>query len=536
VAAAVALAAAITILLTPSKPAAPVSAWHPRHAVVAGAFHVHTNRSPDSSASLDEAVAAANRAGLQFVVSTEHGDGTREPLVPAYRDGVLWIEGVEISTTDGHYATAGMSRAPYVLAGEGRDVADDVRRLGGFGVAAHGDSPKSEAQWRDWHAPIDGLEWLNLDSVWREAGLARLARATITYWFRGPATLASLGSRPDATLRHVDARAEHAHTIVIAASDAHGAMIPSYEACFEAFSTRVELDAPLTGNASRDAAAIIAALRSGHHYTSIDALAPPAFEFSAREGATTATEGDVLPEGESVTFDIHAAGPAGARSALLRNGVPVQDSLAPSWHHETSGQPAEYRVEVTLPSSPGQPPLPWIVSNPIFVGLPRAESAPASGGPADVKTLVVTPPLAWRVEKDGASTADASSTASDVRLQYALGEGAPRNQFAAAAAPAPATLAAARGITFTVQAQAPVRFSVEIRGAADHRWHRSVYADATPRQVTVAFDDMRPVEPNADPHPDLSHAEAILFLVGVSNTVPGSSGTLSLSDVSLIVR
>jgi hypothetical protein len=83
---------------------------------------------------------------------------------PRYVDGVLLIDAVEISTDDGHLVALGIPQAPYRLAGEARDVIEDVHRLGGFAIAAHPDSPKPELQWRDWKAAIDGLEWLNVDS------------------------------------------------------------------------------------------------------------------------------------------------------------------------------------------------------------------------------------------------------------------------------------------------------------------------------------------------------------------------------------
>src|SRR2546426_12661666 len=53
------------------------------------------------------------------------------------------------------------------ICGEARDVVDDVRRLGGFGIAAHPDSPKAELRWRDWTLPFDGVELLNPDTSWR---------------------------------------------------------------------------------------------------------------------------------------------------------------------------------------------------------------------------------------------------------------------------------------------------------------------------------------------------------------------------------
>jgi hypothetical protein len=525
--------AAIAILLTPkARVNSAAATTRPRRQTIAGAFHVHTNRSPDSSGTIEEAVAAAGRAGLQFVVATEHGDGTRAPLPPAYRSGILWIDGVEISTGDGHYATFGMRQSPFPLAGDARDVAEDVARLGGTGVAAHGDSLKSEAQWKDWTAPIDGLEWLNLDSVWREAGPLRLARAAFTYWVRPSAALASMASRPVASLAHLDTIAADRRIITLAATDAHGRVVPSYDACFGAFSTRVELDRPFTGDALADARALVDALRAGHHYTSIDALARPAlFEFSARSGGVDATEGDRLAAGQSVAFDIRVEGAPDAHAVLLRNGVALQESRASTWRHETDGRRAEYRVEVTLPGSPGQHPLPWLLSNPIFVGIPdtheRSVQTPEG-------TALPGARFDWRTEKDQTSRASLAATASGLDVRYTLGGGSPANQFVAAAAPLPPILPQADAIAFTARADRPMRFSVEIRAMGDRRWQRSVYADQTPRRVTVAFNDMRPVQPDAAAHPPLSTADALLVLVGVSHTSPGAQGELSLTDIGLL--
>ena len=90
--------------------------------------------------------AAAARAGLKFIILTDHGDGTRPPDPPAYIDGVLVLDGVEISTDEGHYvahrhaARAVSARRTGACRGRGRPA-----RLGGFGIAAHPDSPKPHA-------------------------------------------------------------------------------------------------------------------------------------------------------------------------------------------------------------------------------------------------------------------------------------------------------------------------------------------------------------------------------------------------------
>ena len=165
------LVAAVTfaLLTSPARPLAP------RPTARAGTLHVHTNRS-DGRGTPEEVAAVAARAGVAFIVFTDHGDGTRPPDPPTYRSGVLCLDGVEISTAGGHYFALDMPASPYPLAGEARDVVEDVRRLGGFGIAAHPDSPKPELRWSDWDAPIDAVEWVNPDTSWRVRAASRLAR------------------------------------------------------------------------------------------------------------------------------------------------------------------------------------------------------------------------------------------------------------------------------------------------------------------------------------------------------------------------
>ena len=84
--------------------------------VVRGAYHVHSSRS-DGTGTVGEIAAAAGRAGLTFVIVTDHGDGTRMPDPPQYLDGVLVIDAVEVSAVGGHVVALGMPASPYPLGG-----------------------------------------------------------------------------------------------------------------------------------------------------------------------------------------------------------------------------------------------------------------------------------------------------------------------------------------------------------------------------------------------------------------------------------
>ena len=274
-----------------------------------GVVHVHTTRS-DGSGTVDEVAAAAARAGLRFVVVTDHGDGTRPPLAPAYRSGVLVIDGVEISTTHGHYLALGLGQAPYRLAGDAADVVEDVRRLGGFGVVAHPDSPKPALSWRDWQAPVDGLEWFNLDSEWRDDSSLRLARALVYYPIRPVPSLALLADDGGSMLPRWAAMAAQRRVIGLASVDAHARLgseggfdrawvslrAPGYETLFATAQVSVELDAALSGDAGRDAAAVLGALRDGRTFSTIAARAAAGrVAIVAERGGVRARMGEFLP-------------------------------------------------------------------------------------------------------------------------------------------------------------------------------------------------------------------------------------------------
>ena len=130
------IAGVAAVMIGVALPPGRLSSAEPvRDDTIAGVVHVHTNRS-DGLSSPDEIAAMAARASLQFVVFTDHGDGTRRPDPPAYRSGVLCVDAVEISTSGGHVVALGLPETPYPYAGETREVLEDVHRLGGFGIAA----------------------------------------------------------------------------------------------------------------------------------------------------------------------------------------------------------------------------------------------------------------------------------------------------------------------------------------------------------------------------------------------------------------
>lgn len=523
---------------------------------VRGAIHVHTRRS-DGTGSLDDVAAAAARAGLKFVIVTDHGDGTRRPERPSYRAGVLVIDAVEISSESGHVVALGLGQAPYPLGGEGRDVIDDIARLGGMSIVAHPGSAKPELQWVEWSAPFDGLEWLNGDSEWRDEPSLALLRTLLTYPLRPVETLARVLDRPDVVMQRWDALTKRRRVVAVAAGDAHARLalgsapdpygesavlrIPAYERVFSAFSIGIP-QLRLSGSADEDAARLIDEIRRGHVFSSIDALASPAaVSFTARSGSQQAGGGDVLGIDGEVAVRVATNAPGNSTITLLKDGQPVASSTRATLEFSGPPSPAVYRAEIALNHAPGTPPVPWIVTNPIYIGRPEQPAEAPSRGAAQAFASVYGdgPVSAWQIEANADSrgavdAAPAEGGGTQLRWRYALGGTQSDSPYVALVTAAGPALPGYDRVSFAIRADRPMRVSLQLRvprGSDGERWQRSVYVDEQRRDVTVFFDDMKPAGFTTTRRPLLSGVQSLMWVVGAPNTLPGTSGQVWLDDV-----
>jgi hypothetical protein len=548
---------AIMFLLPPAS----TETASPPASTVRGVYHIHTNRS-DGGGTPDEVAAAAARAGLQFIILTDHGDGTRSPDPPAYRSGVLTLDAVELNTAGGHYAALGMPAAPYPFAGSPEAVIEDVTRLGGFGIAAHPGSPRTSLRWTDWDAAFDGLEWINGDSEWRDEPRLPIARALATYLLRAPEAMATLLDRPSAVLEHWDRVALSRRVLAIAGSDAHARLgfnqrtdpdrsalqmpLPGYTATFRALSNHVVLDAPLSGRAAEDAERLFAALRNGRLYSVIDGLASPGgLSFTAMSGTRSAQIGDDLPIEGDVQLRASVTAPPGTSIVLLRNGERVHEVTDGVLEMNGGRDAAVYRVEAYVRNSPGGPPVPWILSNPIYAGPTRpaprkaVETTPSSriparvteatmaSGPSD-RSELTAPPLDPRARRIAGQP--------PVAWSFALSPGTPAGQFAAIQIPIIGGLAAFDRVRFRVSSPKPLRAWVQLRAPVGNveRWGTTFYADAEERLIDVPLSAFMPIGVTSSERPPIDRVDTLLFVVDTMNFLPGATGSMLLSDVAFV--
>ena len=562
---AIAAVIASLILLVLLPRAAGDTAAPPRN-VVRGAYHIHTTRS-DGSGTPDEVAAAAARAGLQFIILTDHGDGTRTPDPPSYRSGVLTLDAVELNTTSGHYGAIGLPAAPYPLAGTADAVIEDVRRLGGFGIAAHPGSPRPSLRWTAWEAAFDGLEWINGDSEWRDEPRLPIARALVTYLFRAPESMARLLDRPGGVLERWDALTATRRVVALAGIDAHAWLgygqntdpdaggwhlrLPGYEATFGTFSNHVVLDAAWSGDADADSAALIEALRRGRVYSVIDGLATPGgLSFTASSGSREAGIGDELPIDGDVLVRASVTAPPHTTMVLFKNGERVHEVTDAELEMNGGKDQAVYRLEAYVRDGPGGPAVPWIVSNPIYAG-----ARPTGLPPPGVSTAAGQTP-GFRIPARVAEAAVEHGRTDTSRLgeppgdplarqfagepplvwSFALAPGTPAGQFAAVQIPINGGLAAFDRVRFKVTSPRPLRAWVQLRAPVGNseRWGITFYADEQERLVDLPLRALAPIGITSSEQPPLARVDSLLFVVDTLNFRTGSSGSMLLSEIAFV--
>lgn len=520
-----------------------------------GAYHIHSGRS-DGTGTLDEIAQAASAAGLDFIIVTDHGDGTRTPEPPSYRSAVLVIDAVEISTTEGHYVALGLTRpAPYRLGGQAADVVADVRWLGGFGLAAHPDSPRRSLSWRDRTAPVDGLEWFNADSAWRDEPRLAMGLRLLAYPLRPEATVASLFDRPTDALSWWDAAAASGRQLVsLAALDAHARLgmrgtddedgrgglaveAPSYREMFGVATNRVWLASTPTGDAARDADLVLGAIRAGHTYAVIEPFARPGFlraavSIDGRPGQL----GDRVAPGARLDLRIEVDGPAGADIRLLHNGLVSAQSAGPVLTVSDTVTSGSYRIEVHVPASRDRRAgMPWMVTNALFAWSAAAASPDAPAGPPLAGEEVVEIDLSTcsneaDVDSEAGWTARAEG---GYDFRYLLARSA--SPFAALACPLPMQAAAVTGVGLEGRSAPVMRVLSQFRApdaTRDLRWGSSIRVDGTSSSHEARRQRFVPLTRDAASSSPAS-ADTLLLVIDRRHAAAGAEGVVTVTRLWL---
>jgi hypothetical protein len=529
---------------------------------VAGVVHVHTTAS-DGTGSPEEVAAAAAAEGLGFLVITDHNNLDAKDA-EGYSGETLVLAGVEASTQSGHLLGLGIRDPVFRFSGDAADALDDVRLLGGAAFAAHPVSAREEFRWSGWELPGPwGMELLNTDSQWREAGAWSLAKAAALYGLNARYALLQGLRRPDAVLDRWDSLLAVRDVPGIAGADAHARIVvrkdtalrlPSYRAMFGLFRNHVVLDSPLQAAPEHDGPAIVAALARGRSYVGVDALAPAGgFSFTAEAGGRRWTMGDTVPPRPDLRLRAGGRLPRGARLTLLRDGreaLQGEGSVALD-----AVDPGVYRVEVRVPGWD----VPWILSNPIYVFAEAVAEERRRRGAWPEEPAA--PPAAVMVDSfDGATVFqpafDQRSSVAEPILDPAAGvdgKGAARLRFRLGVPDASwphaycalvnqegRDLSGRSGLVFGIKGDGVYRIWVQVRddnpASADDGmefWFASVRTSTEWRRVAVPFSRLRSINKKTDGRLDLEKVRQLVFVIDRGADKPGTQGTIWIDDVGV---
>ena len=378
----------------------------------------------------------------------------------------------------------------------------------------------------------------------------RRARVLLTYPFRSVGSLGVMLNRPDDLLKRWDALTVHRRVVALAGTDAHARLdlsgndsssgltlsIPGYEPMFRAFSITAT-GITFTREAAADSAALLEAIRSGHVYSTVDAIATPGVAaFTARRGAATWMAGDVIPPADGdIELHVEHNGPPGSRIVLIKDGQTATTTADRRLQLVVPATRAVYRVEIQVPGAPGNPPVPWVLTNPIYIRTGDDEPEKRGDATSSAAQYENGEARGWRIETSPRSKAalDIARTVggTELLLRWAIGGTRSESPYAAVAMPAGDALPAYDRLMFTARADRSMRLSVQFRLQNGSRWRRSVHLDGTARPIVVFFDDVRPIDPTSERRLPLGQVRDVLFVVDTVNAAPGSSGQFRIDDV-----
>lgn len=374
-----------------------------------GVMHVHTHLSHDSMGTAQEVITAAQRAGLDFVFTTDHygwqtdAHVVREAL-RGNHGGVFFVAGAEMR--DGVMPFF-LDRPPERYNPHMRLQAfvDELRGLGAVVFLTHPDDLRRRWDLKGW----TGMEIYNLHADARKTGLSIYSQLSEHYWsmqrypmrvyhrlFHEPVEYLDLWDRFTTGRRVVGIAGNDAHqnqgirliatergSIVL--TDTSGADKPFWEldgatvrwlgrTVFGELTpgrTLWRTDADLyertfryvtTHLLARDKTEsdLRHALENGHAYVAFDSLVDASgFDFSLASGAIM---------GDEVSFRsgliLRVATPVDATIRLIRGGVQIAEQRGRELSYAVR-EPGVYRAEAHLTVRSRL--LPWIYSNPIYI-------------------------------------------------------------------------------------------------------------------------------------------------------------------------
>lgn len=239
-----------------------------------GAIHIHTSKS-DGSGDIESIAKAAKKAGLSWIIITDHNHYDNEEGI---YNGIYVIKGEEISPKkENHYIALGINNQ-IELNDNPQVYIDEVKKQKGFGFAAHPDEVIERKNtypsivWNKHFIP-DGVEVWNWFSCWGDKlNSKNIFTLAFSYLFKH----LLVSEPPQQSLRWWDELNSKKQTIVpaIGGVDAHALKIKKYvipvtifpyKTMFKTINNIITLNSPLAEDFKVAKEQILNAIKNGNN-------------------------------------------------------------------------------------------------------------------------------------------------------------------------------------------------------------------------------------------------------------------------------
>ena len=240
-----------------------------------GVIHIHTTAS-DGCGTFEEVVASGKKAGLDFLIITDH-DVLQHKEKEGWYGRLLVLVGEEISPPKAHYLALNIQRA-IPPSSNPQSYIDEVNRQKGFGFITHPYHKERRLPflpphpWEDFpmYSFFQGIEIWSLMYDW----VKKVNFLTLPYYLLFP--IRHLSGPPPRLLKEWDRLCKKEKIVGIAGLDVHGNKvfpfsIFSYTFTFRTLRTHIWCK-KLTGNFSQDKESVYRALKEGNSFFALDII------------------------------------------------------------------------------------------------------------------------------------------------------------------------------------------------------------------------------------------------------------------------
>ncbi|UCH97440.1 MAG: CIA30 family protein, partial [Candidatus Aminicenantes bacterium] len=482
----------------------------------------------------------------------------------------LLIGGTELSLNSGHLAAMGFNIPGYIFPPEPQEAINEIIHDNGVCFISHPFDDK--VPWTDWDiSGFTGLEVLSSYSAARRAGILKILIFPLKYVINSKYALLNTMGYPTDNVKKWDSLNQSGRYYGIYALDAHAKLpiskkiqlnFPTYKSMFEIMTVYVKINQKLLRGvqgggfleksppgrrrqAHQAAAGVIASLRKGNFFNVIEGIASAnGFEafFIEKESGKRIEMGGSSKEKQGklvilLPFDFET------EIIVLRDGIKSeQKAIKQKKQLEIEvNEPGVYRIEVYVPGNTFDD-LPWIMTNPFFVGVEAPLPSFPAAGEIVLKRLLLDDQDAFKVEKNNRSqgliddeTREEGEKITHFTFKLVTESPEDKNFWSVMALRKRFDFSGDKGFIFEARSDKKRRFWVEFRtgeGESEVWYRHSFLVEPGWKKFHIPFKKFQVIY-GEKKLPQLSKVSSIFFSINNANAYPGTEGEIFLKNFGL---